>query len=592
MNPTFQSQSVQRELRFVVETHLQFIYDNQHFPDVNNAVLAKRLILTMGLDESCFKPGLHENFWDQEDVLLITYGDSIQEEGRAPLATLNKFMKENLQGIMSGVHILPFFPYSSDDGFSVIDYTLINDGLGGWEHIVDIAKEFDLMADLVVNHCSSRGRWFDNFKQCKQPGDDYFIEVAPDTDTSLVVRPRTHPLLREVETLEGKKYVWCTFSHDQVDLNFANPEVLVEMINIIKLYLDRGVKIFRLDAVAFLWKELGTPCINHPKTHEVVRLMRTLIEHHSPNAIVITETNLPNHENLSYFGNANEAHAVYNFSLPPLLVHALTTGTSQYLKAWQMSMPPAQFGTFYFNFIASHDGIGLRPAEGLLSEEEIDALVNTMQSFGARISWRALEGGRNKPYEINVTLFDALQGTAKSGPDKWQIQRFMCAHTIMFGLEGVPGIYIHSMLATNNYQEGVELTNQNRTINRYKWQYSELLTQLTNEYSHHAKVFSEMKRLIEIRKKQNAFHPNATQFTLHLGDQVFGFWRQSVKREQSIFCINNITDQELSIPLSSINLISMDNWVDLISGEIFKDLHKELTLAPYQSVWLCNRPGS
>lgn len=279
------------------------------------------------------KPTVHESLWDEQDVLVITYGDSIKKEGEPPLDTLNNFFNKYLADTVNGVHILPFFPYSSDDGFSVIDYTQVNDGLGDWGDIEEIASNFDLMADLVVNHCSSRSRWFDNFKQCKEPGKNYFFECDPSADTSDVVRPRTSPLLREVETLEGKKYVWCTFSHDQVDLNFANPDVLCEMIQIIKLYLDRGVKIFRMDAVAFVWKELGTPCIHHPKTHELVRLMRTLIEHHSPRAIIITETNVPNHENLSYFGNANEAHAVYNFSLPPLLLNALITGSSAHLKA-------------------------------------------------------------------------------------------------------------------------------------------------------------------------------------------------------------------------------------------------------------------
>ena len=382
--------------------------------------------------------------------------------------------------------------------------------------------------------------------------------------------------------------MWCTFSHDQVDLNFANPDVLCEMIQIIKLYLDRGVKIFRMDAVAFVWKELGTPCIHHPKTHELVRLMRTLIEHHSPRAIIITETNVPNHENLSYFGNANEAHAVYNFSVPPLLLNALITGSSAHLKAWQMSMPPAQEGTFYFNFIASHDGIGLRPAEGLLQDQEIDTLINTMQSFGARISWRAAQGGLNKAYEINVTLFDALQGTTK-GPDKWQIQRFLCAHGIMLALEGIPAIYIHSLVATNTYQEGVELTASNRTINRYKWDADELETQLATEHTHHAKVFEQLKRLIRIRRGQQAFHPNATQFTLHLGDQLFGFWRQSIRRDQSIFCIHNVTDETVTIPLSSINLISLNKWVDLVSGQEYSDLHLDLVLEPYQFVWLTNK---
>ncbi|WGO99337.1 alpha-amylase family glycosyl hydrolase [Saccharophagus degradans] len=580
--------SLQKELRFLVETHLRFIYDEQSYPDLDHAQLARKLIKIVELDEQCLKPAVHESLWDEQDVLVITYGDSIKKEGEPPLDTLNNFFNKYLADTVNGVHILPFFPYSSDDGFSVIDYTQVNDGLGDWGDIEEIASNFDLMADLVVNHCSSRSRWFDNFKQCKEPGKNYFFECDPSADTSDVVRPRTSPLLREVETLEGKKYVWCTFSHDQVDLNFANPDVLCEMIQIIKLYLDRGVKIFRMDAVAFVWKELGTPCIHHPKTHELVRLMRTLIEHHSPRAIIITETNVPNHENLSYFGNANEAHAVYNFSLPPLLLNALITGSSAHLKAWQMSMPPAQEGTFYFNFIASHDGIGLRPAEGLLQDQEIDTLINTMQSFGARISWRAAQGGLNKAYEINVTLFDALQGTTK-GPDKWQIQRFLCAHGIMLALEGIPAIYIHSLVATNNYQEGVELTASNRTINRYKWDADELETQLATGHTHHAKVFEQLKRLISIRRGQQAFHPNATQFTLHLGDQLFGFWRQSIRRDQSIFCIYNVTDETVTIPLSSINLISLNKWVDLVSGQEYTDLHLDLVLEPYQFVWLTNK---
>jgi len=574
-----------KELKFKIESHLNFIYDAT---DIDIQGLARRLITIMELDGIDCKDPAQEDCWDQSDVFIITYGDSIQAENEEPLETLYRFMGERLKGYVEGVHILPFFPYSSDDGFSVIDYAQVNDSLGDWSHIEKIGKEYNLMADLVVNHCSSRSRWFDNFKQRKAPGVDYFIEADPQSDISNVVRPRTTPLLREVETLDGKRHVWCTFSPDQVDLNFSNPEVVCEIVGIIKLYLDRGIRTFRLDAVAFLWKELGTPCINHPKTHEFVRLFRTLIEYHSPNAIIITETNVPNIENISYFGNANEAHAVYNFSLPPLLISSLITGNSAHLKMWQMSMPPAQMGTSYFNFIASHDGIGLRPAEGLLNDAEIDEMVNTMQTFGARISWRATEGGLSKPYEINITLFDALQGTVK-GPDRWQVERFICAHAIMLSLEGIPAIYIHSLLATNNYVEGVELTSQNRTINRYKWNFDEISEKLDDGYSHHHKVFKRMKELIAIRIKQPAFHPNATQFTLHLGEQIFGFWRQSPRRDQSIFCIHNISDEQVSIPLSAINLISLDRWVDLLTEEEFKDLHQDLTLPPYGFVWLTNK---
>ncbi|WP_370980334.1 alpha-amylase family glycosyl hydrolase [Agaribacterium sp. ZY112] len=571
------------ELQFVLTSHLSFIYESH-----DAAALSDELINIMDLNANCQKPSSHQSTWDEQHAYLICYGDSIRCEHEQPLKTLSRFYEKELKGVISGMHILPFFPYSSDDGFSVIDYAQVNDSLGDWDDIEQIAKQCRLMSDLVINHCSSRSRWFDNFKQNKHPGANYFFEASTEDDLSMVVRPRTSPLLREVETLEGKKYVWCTFSHDQVDLDFSNPEVLKEFVKIIKLYLDKGIRTFRLDAVAFIWKEIGHASIHHEKTHEIIRLLRNLIEYHSPEAIIITETNVPNHENLSYFGNANEAHAVYNFSLPPLVLHAMVTGNSQHLKHWQMSMPPAQLGTFYFNFLASHDGIGLRPAEGLLDEDEIGTVVNCMQQFGARINWRSAANGVSKPYEINITYFDAMQGTHK-GPDQWQLQRFLCAHAIMLSLEGVPAVYIQSLVGGQNWEQGVELSGQNRAINRYKWNFDELCGKLNDEHTHHNKVFSNLKKLLGIRCQQPAFHPNATQFTLHLGDQIFAFWRQSLKRDQSIFCIHNISDEKLSIPLSSINLIQLDQWYDLVSGKPFNDLQQDLVLAPYGFVWLSNK---
>ena len=566
----------------LIETHLMGIY-----PDIDIKAYTQKILGIMALDENTEKPKGHQNHWSEKDAWIITYGDSIRKKSEVPLTTLKNFLNNKLDGIINGVHVLPFYPFSSDDGFSVIDYVQVNDTLGEWPDIEAISKDYRLMADLVINHCSSRSRWFDNFKNRKNPGKDYFIEADPDEDTSMVVRPRTSPLLREVETLDGTKHVWCTFSHDQVDLNFANPDVLAEIISIVKYYLDRGVTIFRLDAVAFLWKEKNSTCMHLPQTHEVIRLIRTLVEHHTPGAVIITETNVPNHENLSYFGNANEAHGVYNFSLPPLILHALTTGTCKHLKTWLMSMPPAQIGTFYFNFLASHDGIGLRPAEGLLSESEIAELAACMESFGGKVSWRTVNNYR-KPYELNITLFDAFKGTT-NGPDQWQRQRYLCAHAIMFSLEGVPGIYIHSLVGTENYYEGVEHTSQNRTINRYRWDIDDLLDKVDDDKWHHHHVFKEITRLLAIRREQKAFHPNAVQFTLHVADQVFAFWRQSAFRDQSIFCLHNVSDQPVTIPLTSLNLIDLDQWHDLVSGKKFEDLRATIELGPYQFMWITNK---
>jgi len=569
-------------LKLKVMSHLSVIY-----PHENIDVLASKLIQLMRLDEDIIKANSHGNRWNENDVWMITYGDSIHSPDRVPLQSLSKFMHRHLSGLINGVHILPFFPYSSDDGFSVINFAQVNESLGSWQDIESISQDFHLMGDLVVNHCSSRSIWFENYKQCKHPGKDYFVTVDDDFDISNVVRPRTSPLLREVETFEGKKKVWCTFSHDQVDLNYENPDLLWEMIKTIKLYLDYGVRIFRLDAVAFLWKESGTSSIHLKQTHEMVRLFRTLIEHHSEDAIIITETNVPNAENLSYLGNANEAHAVYNFSLPPLLLQTLISGNCQYLKQWLVTMPPSQMGTFYFNFIASHDGIGLRPAEGLLEQSEINELANCMKDFGGRISWRTSDDGQDKPYEINITLFDALQGTTK-GPDRWQIARFLCAHGVMLALEGVPAIYIHSFLATQNYYQGVEHTNHNRTINRYKWD-EDALEALLKEDNHHSTVFSEMKKLVSIRRAETSFHPNAEQFVLHINDELFGFWRQSIDRSEKIFCIYNISDQQQQLDLTCLNLPYDGEWVDLVQAKKYPNIYETISLEPYQFIWLKNK---
>ena len=578
--------NAREQLQQRLHDHLQLIY--QDVPLMQGIdQLAQDLIHLMRLESVQQKPEQYKNHWNQQDAIVISYGDSLLNPPEKPLSTLKHFLDTHTAGCINSVHILPFFPHSSDDGFSVMDFSSVNESLGEWSDIQTIADDYRLMADLVINHCSARGIWFDNFIKQQDPGKDYFFTASPDDDLSEVVRPRTSPLLREVETTDGIKYVWCTFSHDQVDLDFRNPDVLKQFVSIIRLYLNKGVRIFRLDAIAFLWKIPGTSCLNLPQTHEVVRLLRTLIEHAVNDAVIITETNIPNRENLAYFGNNNEAHWIYNFSLPPLLVNSLITGNSFYLKQWLMAMPPAQNGTTYFNFIASHDGIGLRPVEGLLSEEEQQRLVSTMQQFGGRISWRALDDGVTRPYEVNIALYDALKGTVE-GEDNWNQERFICAHAIMMGLEGVPAFYIHSLLATGNDEKRLEHTGHNRSINRHQWDYPQLQQLLASPDNRHHKVFNELKSLLAIRGKQAAFHPNATQFTLHLGDAVFAFWRQSLDRRQNIFCISNLSTEKQTLALSSINLINTQQWQDLISGETIDLDNESLILTPYQTVWISN----
>lgn len=567
--------------------HLNSVYGEIKDSETQSA-LANDLLTIMRVSPEAQPPEPHQNKWRASDIAMITYGNSVLKNGEPPLQTLKRFLDDYFAQYINTVHILPFFPYCSDDGFAVKDFFQVNSELGDWQDINAIAKDYRLMADLVINHGSSSSQWFQNFIAGQGEGHDYFYTCESDTPISLVVRPRITPLLRETETAQGIKHVWCTFSHEQVDFDFRNIEVLKTFVKIIRFYLDQGVRLFRLDAVAFLWKQAGTNCLNLPQTHELVRLLRLLIEQAQNDAVIITETNIPNRENLSYFGNANEAHWIYNFSLPPLLLNTLLTGSCTYLRQWLMSMPPAQNGTAYFNFIASHDGIGLRPAEGLLTDSEIASLISTMQGFGGEISWRAAENNIKKPYEINISLFDALQGTIK-GPDQWQHARFICAHAIMLALEGIPGIYIHSLLATGNDYQRLEQHQHNRAINRHQWDDTAIRAALTHSANNHSMIYRKLTELIKLRTQQPAFHPNATQYTLQLGDSLFGFWRQSIDRRQSIFCIFNINDQPQTLRIVDLNLVATDDWHDLISGNAIDSYQSDIQLSPYQCLWLSNR---
>ena len=533
-------------------------------------------------------PAHPADLWSQRDVALITYGDSIVDGGSKPLKVLRDFCEMWLGNCVTWVHVLPFFPWTSDDGFSVLDYSSVNQALGDWSDISDIATDYRLMADLVLNHCSSRSAWFENFKQDIDPGKGYFFTKEPSFDVSRVVRPRTSDLTMPVVTSDGEQQVWCTFSHDQVDFDFSNPDVLLEFTRIIRLYLDRGIRIFRLDAVAFTWKRSGTTCINLPEAHDLVRLLRALIEWVQPDAIIITETNVPNIENLAYFGQRDEAHCIYNFALPPLLIHTLVEADSSRITRWLMSMPPAILGTTYFNFLASHDGVGLRPVEGLLSEGELDSMIDRLQENGALLSWREHADGTRTVYEINVSLFDAFKHSGET-VDR-TLDRMILAHAILLGLEGVPAIYLHSFVATNNDLSRVENTGHNRAINRHQWALDELTGLLNDGKSQHARCLQAIKQLIDTRQGQPAFHPNATQFTLNCGRSIFGFWRQSPDRAQSIFCLYNVTPISTTIAAASLNLVGSDSWRDLISGDTL-DLFSEdptIELGPYQAVWLTN----
>ena len=548
--------------------------------------LLNSIVSLIDEDNLASKKKLTSKNWSQKSSFLITYADSIKSENDSPLLVLNQFLQKYIDSIDS-IHILPFMPSSSDSGFSVIDYYKIDEKFGNWKDLNLISKNKNIMIDIVLNHASRNSKWFANFLKGSGQGHDFFKVVKDWNGIAQIERPRSSELFQKIQTVDGEKNVWCTFSHDQIDLDFSNPAVLLEFLKIIKFYIKKNIKIFRLDAVAFLWKKQNTSCINLQETHYIIKLIRFVSTLIDKNVILITETNIPSKENLSYFGNNDEAHWIYNFTLSPLILFTLLSGNCSQLRKWSMTMPPAQEGNAYFNFLASHDGIGLRPVEGKLDSTELYRLINKMRELGGRISYKTSQWGEEIPYEINITYLDSLKSTF-NGEEKFQIKRFICAHTIMFAMEGIPAIYIHSFLGTKNDHKAIAAGEGNRSINRFKWDKKDIYKILEDKNSNNFYIMSKLNSLLNIRSKQPAFHPNATQFTLNLGDEVFGLWRQDKKRKQSIFSIYNVTSKSVKLSLQKINLIETEKWIDLISGEALKDIDDDILLKPYQSLWISN----
>lgn len=547
--------------------------------------LLERMVATVGRYGVGLEGYSDAPLWTEKTAVLITYGDMVQNEGEEPLRVLKRFAEKHLAGALDTIHILPFYPYSSDDGFSVIDYRAVDPKLGDWKDVRDLEDRFRLMYDLVLNHCSRKSRWFSNYVNHIAPFRDYFIEADPEADLSQVVRPRVLPLLTPVHTQHGDTHVWTTFSDDQIDLDFSNPDVLFEFLDILLFYISNGATIIRLDAIAYLWKQIGTSCIHLPQTHEVVKLMRDLLDMVSPNVVLLTETNVPHEENISYFGKGDEAHMVYQFSLPPLLLHALLNGDATHLTNWAASLRAFGRKCTFFNFTASHDGIGVRPLQGIIPDEELSKLAERMEALGGHVSCKSNPDGSQSPYELNITYFDALG----DGPDEVtdrHIARFVCSQTVAMELRGVPAVYFNSLVATRNNYNGVAETARLRTINRYKWDEAELENQLADPKSPAARVMGELKHRLQCRSQCKAFHPDAAQQIINLGPEWFVVEREL--KDLHVVCISNFTDQyrELKVDDKLYRLNHSDTCSDLLSGNRYMGDGKVIPFEAYQTVWL------
>ena len=536
-----------------IEDHLARMYDAAQ---VDLQALAVRLAGAIGgspeaLDAAASGDPVER--WSERDAVLITYGNTFSAPGEVPLRTLERVVDRLLGEQVSMVHVLPFSPFSSDDGFSVIDPWEIDPDLGTWADLEHLARQQGLMADLVVNHLSASSPWFERFRQGVEPGRSWFVTADPSDDLSAVVRPRQHDLLRPIETADGVRHVWCTFSHDQIDVDVQNPDVLVELIALVGQLVATGARFVRLDAIAFLWKEVGTSCIHLPQTHEFVKLLNTLLAVAAPEVVVLTETNVAHVENLSYLGDGDEAHMAYNFSLPPLTVMAMLDGDATPLVRWLGDLEATPPGTTLLSFLACHDGIGVRPLNGLVPDEDVDRLAAAIVERGGEVSMAATPAGP-RPYELNTTMWSALADV--DGDPELDLARFLAAHTLMLSVRGVPALYVHSVLGSPNFEELRTATGRARSLNRGRLTEADVDTILAEDEIR-AAVVSGIRARLRARQGHPAFHPEASQAVVDLGSDVVAL-RRTAADGREVVAVHNVTRHEVDVDLP--------DGIDLLTG--------------------------
>jgi sucrose phosphorylase len=519
------------------------------------------------------KDNLGDKNLTEKDTILITYGDSLynNEKDEKTVITLHKFLSKYLSSSINTVHILPFFPYTSDDGFSIVDYKKVNEKLGTWKDIEALNKDFNLMFDLVANHVSKSSQWFQFFLEDKEPYKNYFITCDKDKDYTKVFRPRALPLLTKVKTKDGEKYVWTTFSSDQIDLNYHSPDLLMEILDVFSFYVEKGASFIRLDAIAFIWKELGTTCIHNKQTHLIIQLIKLMIESAQIDVKIITETNVPHKENISYFGNGyNEADMVYNFPLPPLTLYTFLKSDASVIKKWAASLELPSNKVTFFNFLASHDGIGLLPAKGLVSDSDVKLMAEKVQELGGFVSYKMEEDGNKSPYEMNINFFDALKISGEVN-NELEVKRFLASQSILLCLKGVPGIYIHSLIGSRNWIEGVKLQNSNRAINREKIEFNHLEEKINNSSSLRNHILNGYKELLNLRVNNKCFSPNANQKVIeNIDKRVFAVERYH--ENESVLCLTNVSCDKVETRFKDYKTLN---------GTQFNG-----TLDPYQVAWL------
>ena len=515
------------------------------------------------------------NRFDQRDVILSCYADHVREDGVHPLNTLKKFLLRFAQGILNRVHLLPFYPSTSDDGFSVVDFRRVNESFGDWSDISALGQEFDLMFDCVANHVSASSDWFRGYQTGNPKYQNFFVAFDQPMDVSSVFRPRTHPLLTRFETHQGPRNIWTTFSADQIDLNYPHPDVLMEMVKVLLFYVEQGARAIRLDAIAYAWKKLGTSCFNLSEVHILVQLIHEILAYVAPRVWIITETVLPHDQNISYFGNGhNAAHGVYHFQLETLLLHTILRQDAMLLGEWINGLPDFSDQNAMLNLSVSHDGIHPLVAKDVLSEEQMLMIAQNSESKGGQVLYRTTADGGREPYEFNITYPSAVGG----------VDAYLASQAVMLAIRGVPFIYLNNLIGAENWTQGVRELGYSRAINRQKFDFSTLVSELQDSASPKGRTYSGYARLLRARQKEPLFSPVAKQDSLALDPSIMAIRRQ--QNDSRLLALTNVSAAPVRLQASKISAALGKAKAEDLLHEGILDLQDDLTLEPYQSRWL------
>ncbi len=571
---------------FKLRKLLESIYhdhDSEELDFVFNQLL--RIIQDFKL-ESSYEENKNVSSWDQSHCVLITYADTVRKDNERSLITLERVLNRYFLTLSKVLHILPFLKSTSDGGFAVSSHDYLEDRFGNWEDLKNLSNDHILMADLVLNHVSSSHLWVQQFIKSQEPGLSNIFSPSQQKDWSNVIRPRSSSLFSQINTSDGPRYVWTTFGPDQVDLNWQNPRMVLEFLKLLIKYLGNGVKWLRLDAVGFIWKEEGTTCLHLPKAHLIVKALKMQLSNLLNDGVLITETNVPQKENLSYLIPEDEAHMAYNFPLPPLLLEAVITSRADLLNNWITNWPDLPVNTTMFNFTASHDGVGLRALEGLMSDQRLNDLLISCEKRGGLISHRRLSNGDDKPYELNISWWSAMEDSSRDSK-RFQYERFILTQLVVIALKGVPAFYLPALLASDNDIKSFSMSGQRRDLNRERFKYEELSLTLQNDDSNASRNIKFLSKAMEIRSILDSFHPSSQMecLTKDRSDLV------AIKRGKNrkiILAIHNFTENKLNYKINDLEFLnSISSNVDLkdyLSGKRYSNL--SIVLDPFQVLWI------